>query len=106
MTMYKRILVGDNERVLVTRNKRFSNILEPGEYRIFTLLSNVEAEYFNIRDLVFASAWVDFIVKQRPEIAERYFIVVETSSVEVALVYADGKLVRVVAPGNRAAFWK
>ncbi len=104
--MYKRILVGDNERVLVTRNKRFSEILEPGDYRIFTLLRHAEVESFNVRDLVFASALVDFIVKERQEIAERYFTVVETSAVEVGVIYADGKLVRVIAPGNRVAFWK
>ncbi len=104
--MYKRILVGDNERVLVIRNKRFSKILEPGEYRIFTPFGKVEAEYFNTRDLAFAGPWVDFIVKERPAIADRYFTVVETSAFEVAVVYADGKLVRVVAPGVRAAFWK
>ena len=68
--MYKRILVGDNERVLVTRNKRFSKILEPGEYRIFTLLSNVEAEYFNIRDLAFASPGTGVGIALRPPAAE------------------------------------
>ncbi|HVY91992.1 MAG TPA: SPFH domain-containing protein, partial [Bryobacteraceae bacterium] len=104
--MYKRILVGDNERVLVTRNKRFAEILEPGEYRVLTFLARVEVECFNVRDLAFTSPWADFIVKERPRIAERYFTVVETSATEVGVVYADGKLVRVIAPGNRVAFWK
>ena len=35
--MLRRILLGDNERVLVIRKRRFAEILEPGERWIFTL---------------------------------------------------------------------
>ncbi len=104
--MLRRIFVGDNERVLLVRRKRFVNILAPGEYRIFTLGRNIELVRSNIQDLVFTSEWTDYLVKQRPELTARYFTVVETADSEVAVVYLDGKLSRVIGPANRVLFWR
>ncbi len=104
--MLRRILVGDTERVLLIRKRRFAEILGPGEYWIFTLGRNIEVERCNTRELVFVSDWCDYLVKERPEIADRYFTVVETADCEVAVVYLDGKLARVIAPAKRVLFWK
>src|SRR5271165_7018627 len=104
--MFRRILVGDNERVLLIRKKRFADILAPGEYWIFMLGRHVELERHNTKPLVFTSEWADHLVKQRPELASRHFTVVETPDSQVAVVYLDGKLARVVAPGNRVLYWR
>jgi regulator of protease activity HflC (stomatin/prohibitin superfamily) len=104
--MFTRIIVGDNERVILARNKRFDRILGPGEYRIFTLGRGIEQERCNTRDLVFASDWANFIVKERPETAAEYFTVIETSDSQVAVIAVERKVVRVVAPGKRVLFWK
>src|ERR1700736_2244826 len=104
--MFRRVLVGDNERVLLIRKKRFADILAPGEYWIFTLGQDVALERYNIKGLVFASEWADYIVKQRPEVASRHFAVVETTDSQIAVVYLDGKVSRVIAPGNRMLFWR
>jgi hypothetical protein len=63
--MLRRILVGDNERVLVIRKRRFAEILEPGERWIFTLAQEIELERYNVRDLVYAGEWADYIVSSR-----------------------------------------
>ena len=104
--MIRRILVGDNERVLVIRKRRFAEILEPGEHWMFTLGQGVELVYENVRDLVFSGEWASYILNSRPEIAARQFVVVETSDAQVAVVYLDGRLARVVPPSNRVLFWK
>ena len=104
--MFTRILVGDNERVLVARNKRFSRILGPGEYLIFTLGRDMAFERFNTRDLVFASDWADFIVKERPEVASEHFMVIETSDSQVAVIAVERKVARVIGPGKRVVFWR
>ena len=104
--MLRRILVGDNERVLLIRKRRFADILAPGEYWILTLGRNIELERYNTRELVFASDWSDYLVKDRPELASRYFTVIETADSQVAVVYFDGKLSRVIGPGKRALYWK
>src|SRR2546429_7081816 len=104
--MLRRVLVGDNERVLLIRKKRFNDILVPGEYWIFTLGRGVELERHNIKDLVFAGERADYIVREQPELASRYFTVVDTADSQVAVVYLNGKLARVVKPGNRVLFWR
>ena len=102
--MLRKIFVGDNERVLVVRKRRFENILGPGEYWIFAF--GVELLRFDITGLVFANEWADFIVTQKPEFAARYFTVVETTDSQVAVVYLDGKVARVIAPAKRVLFWR
>ena len=104
--MLRRILIGDNERILVTRKRRFAEILEPGERWMLVLGRGIELVRYNVRDLVFSGEWADYIANRRPEIAARYFTVVETSAVQVAVVYLDGKLARIVPPSSRVLFWK
>ena len=104
--MLRRILVGDTERVLLIRKRRFADILGPGEYWIFTLGRKIELERFNTKDLVFASEWADFLIKERADLVSRHFTLVETADAEVAVVYLDGKLSRVIGPAKRVLFWK
>lgn len=104
--MLRRILVGDNERALLIRNKRFAGILNPGAHWILTLGRTVELERHNVREVTFVSDWTDFIAKATPELAAEYFIIVETNESQVAVVYLDGKLTRVIGPAKRALFWR
>lgn len=104
--MLRRILVGDNERVLLIRKRRFADILGPGEYWILALGRNIEVERFNTRELVFASDWSDYLVKERPQLVSRYFTAIETADSQVAVVYLDGRLARVIAPGKRVQLWR
>lgn len=104
--MFRRLLVGDNERVLVVRKKRFDTLLGPGEYWFLTLGRQLTFERHSVSATAFASEWADFIVKERPRIAAEFFTVVETTDSQVAVVFADGRICRVVSPGRRALFWK
>jgi hypothetical protein len=104
--MLRRILIGDNERVLAIRKRRFAEILEPGERWMFTLGRGIELERHNVRELVYSGEWADYIVNSRPEVAARYFSVVETSDAQVGIVWLDGRLARVVGPSSRVLYWK
>jgi regulator of protease activity HflC (stomatin/prohibitin superfamily) len=104
--MLRRILIGDNERVLVIRKRRFAEILEPGERWMFTLGRGVQLESRNVRELVYGGEWADYIANSRPDVAARCFTVVETSDAQVAVVYLDGRLARVIGPSSRVLFWK
>lgn len=104
--MFWRVQIGENERVLLTRKGRFVDILTPGVYWFFTLGQGYEFERHNVRDNTLVSEWADYIAAKRPDLAEQYFTVVETGDTEVAAVYFDGKLSRVVGPGQRVLFWR
>jgi regulator of protease activity HflC (stomatin/prohibitin superfamily) len=105
--LWKRIVVGDQERVLVAKNGRFKGIFLPGEYRVFVAPGvSLEVEKHNVRDLVFRSTWADYLAQERLEVAERYFTRVETNDVQVAMVYVDGKLFSVLHPAKRVLYWR
>jgi len=104
MSVLRRILVGDQNRVLLIRKGRFANIFEPGEYWIFG--TGVETVTFTVGELVFENPWTGYVMKERPELAARMFTIVETGDMQVALVFHDGKLARILGPGKRALYWK
>jgi regulator of protease activity HflC (stomatin/prohibitin superfamily) len=105
--LFKRIVVGDQERVLIAKNGRLSGILAPGDYPMFVAPGTaLETERFNVSARVFESAWSEYLAKERPDLMEKYFVRVETSDVEIALVYLDKKLFMVVPPAKRALLWK
>ena len=98
--MFRRILVGDNERVLVIRKRRFAGILAPGEYLMFTLGRGIEFERHNVKQSMLSSEWTDTIVRHFPDLAARHFTVIETGESQIALVYTDGRLLRVLPTSN------
>lgn len=105
--LWKRIVVGDQERVLMAKNGRWKGIFLPGEYRVFAAPGVcLETEKHNVRDLVFRSKWADYLVKEQPQIAERHFTLVETSERQVGMVYVDGRLFTVLTPAKRVLFWR
>ena len=104
MSILRRVLVGDQNRVLLIRKGRFAGILEPGEHWIFG--AGVETVTFNISEWVFDNAWAAYVVKEHGELAARMFTMVETGDSHVALIFHDGKLARVLGPGKRALYWR
>ncbi len=102
--MLRRVLVGDKERVFLIRKGRFEDILAPGEYWIAGF--GVVLERHNTHEYVLVSEWTDFLVRERWALVSRYFTPVETGDAEVAVVYFNDKVTRVVGPGERILFWK
>ncbi|MCC6538846.1 MAG: slipin family protein [Bryobacterales bacterium] len=105
MFYFRRVLVGDQERALIARRGRFDTMLGPGAYwlagpgiavEMFSLAASPEC----------ITPWADYLVKEQPAIVERFFTVIETADSEVAAIYFDGKLARVLAPGRRVLYWR
>ena len=106
LSLFKLISVGDRERGLLIDSGRFVRVLEPGRHLVATFGRNVEAVICPISEPAFRADWADVLVRERPEVVARYFTIVATRDEEVAIVYADGKALRVVPPGKRVLFWK
>jgi regulator of protease activity HflC (stomatin/prohibitin superfamily) len=104
MSMLRNIIAGDHELIFVIRKRRFATILMAGEYWIFGRY--IELERHNTRELVLSSEWADTIVRNHPELAARHFVVVETNDSQVAIVYRDGRLTRIVPPGQRVLYFR
>lgn len=104
MLLFQSIVVRENERALIARHGRFLRILEPGIHRV--LAWGLTTEMWQITEPELRTAWKDILVRRYPEVVERHFILVETGDTEVAIVYADAKVLQVMTPGKRALFWK
>ncbi len=102
----KRILAGDQERVLVIRQGRFERILGPGAHWIRTVPGPVQFETHNIGEISLTGTWGDYLVKERAAEAEQYFTIVETRDNEVAVISFDGNIAKLIGPGKRWLFWR
>ncbi|MCB9383359.1 MAG: slipin family protein [Bryobacterales bacterium] len=89
---------------MLTRQRRFETILEPGSHWLFGL--GLEAELHNTRSPEMVSPWADYLASKRADVAAAHFVIVETGDTEVAIVSFDGKLARVVGPGRRVLYWR
>lgn len=105
--LWKRIVVRDHERSLVAKNGKFHKILTPGKHVVFSWPGVwLDLETFDVRDLVFRSAWKNRLLRERPDVVAEHFHVVRTNRVQVAMVYADDRLIQVMPPGRRMLFWR
>jgi len=105
MTM-KRVWIAQHERALVWENKRFSGVLEPGKHWLIKLFGTVEFQVYDLTVPEFEHPRVDFLVKEARPTMENHFHIVELTDSEVGLVYKNGKLASVLAPGKRQLYWK
>lgn len=103
--MIKLIVIGDRERALLVRKSRLERILTPGVYRIFDPFNACEVERVSLDSQLFTGEWSRFIMATRPDLVQEHFTVVETGPNEVALIYAEGKLIASLSPDKRQLFW-
>lgn len=102
----KRIVIAQHERGVYLKDRSIVKILEPGIYRVFDLLGRVAVEVQNLTVPEFNHPYVDVLVKENRELVNKYFQFIELGEYEVGLVYKNGKLNGVLAPGTRQLYWK
>jgi len=103
---FKRIVIAQHERGVYLKDRSIVKILEPGIYRVFDLLGRVAVEVQNLTVSEFNHPYVDVLVKENRELVDKYFQFIELGEYEVGLVYKNGKLNGVLAPGTRQLYWK
>ena len=102
----KRVIIAQHERALVWKNKTFAGVLEPGKHWLTAPFSDVSFQTYDLTVPEFEHARVDFLVKEARPLMERYFDIIELGDSEAGLVYKNGKLAGVLAPGKRQLYWK
>jgi hypothetical protein len=101
----KRTVIAQHERGLKWQNQRFAGVLEPGVHWIADPFGRIEIETYDLTEPAFAHKRADFVLKEARDICERYFQVVELGDREVGVVYRNGKVNAVLAPGTRQLYW-
>ena len=102
----KRIVIGDGERGLCFRNRRFQSVLMPGVYRVFDPMRRINVETFHVDELRYIGPHQDVLIERLGEQLAEYFVLADIGVDEVGLVQVNGKLDQVLAPGSRELFWK
>src|SRR5262245_38291403 len=102
----KRVTIAQHERALVWKNGIFWRVLEPGVSWLVAPLARIDVQRYDIGVPEFENARIDFLLKEARATMERYFQVVELGDREAGLVYQDGKLAGVLAPGKRQLYWR
>ena len=102
----KRIVIAQHERGVYLEDRSIVKILEPGVYRIVDFFGRITVEVHNLTVPEFNHPYVDVLVKEQRALCEQHFQVIELGEYEVGLVYKNGKLNGVLAPGTRQLYWK
>jgi hypothetical protein len=98
MLMLRKVVVGDAERGLVYRNKRFQRVLVPGVHWLFAWTGDFEVTMHNIAIAEYAGKDVDALIARLGAMLGDTFVLADLGMQEVGLVLKNGKLEDVLAP--------
>ncbi len=105
MFAYKRVVIGDHERGLHMKNKRFQGILGPGVHRYWDWLNRQKVEVFDTTEAEFTHPQRDALFKAHEAVMTEQLQKIELSAHQVGLVYKNGRLSGVLPPESRVAYW-
>jgi len=78
----------------------------PATYRFFGLQNRYAVEQFDLANPAFTHRLVDYLLEAERDTVDRLFEVVETNANQVAVFYHNKRLTAVLAPNERALYWK
>jgi hypothetical protein len=91
----------------MTRNGRFARLLTPGVYRIFAPpMLRIGMESHELSSPLLKSHWTPFLIQKRPDLVSRHFVVVQTGSLDLAMISVNGTLYDVLLPEKTVLLWK
>jgi hypothetical protein len=106
MFWIKQIVIGDGERGLLYRNRRFQRVLPPGVYHFVDPRKRIAASVHNLAKLEYTGADIDVLMALMDGALAECFDVADIGTQQVGLVLKNGKLEDVLAPGTRKLYWK
>ena len=104
--MATRLFIAQSERALLWRRGRFVGILEPGVRWVVQPFAYIAVQLYDLRVPEFEHPRLDELLAQARTTMERHFQIVELGESEVGVVYKNGTLAGVLAPGKRQLYWK
>ena len=103
---YQKFIVRKHERGLLFKDGDFMKFLAPGTYRYLGLGNRYSVERFDLSVAAFEHRLKDYLIQAERDEIDRLFILVETHSDEVALVYLNERVTSVLGPAERKLYWK
>ncbi len=105
--MFKTVFIKKNERGLLMERGDFVRVLESGEHRLsLNPFKRQNVTIFAADSEFNDETLLNYLQKNEAEVVARYLHVFELNDQEAGLLYANNKLVEILAPGTRRAYWK
>jgi regulator of protease activity HflC (stomatin/prohibitin superfamily) len=104
MQLWKTVVVGDGERGLEYRNRRFRRVLAPGVYRYWNASAKVEVRVFDLARAEYEGRDADALIERLGAHLAETFVLADIGVEDVGLVSRNGKLEDVLAPGTRKLY--
>jgi regulator of protease activity HflC (stomatin/prohibitin superfamily) len=106
MFLSTKVVIGDAERGLVYKNRRFDSVLLPGVYRLKSLFQNMEVTVQNVTSIEYVGKDVETLIARLGDHLSDTFLLADIGVKEVGLLLKNGKIEDVLAPGSRKLYWK
>jgi regulator of protease activity HflC (stomatin/prohibitin superfamily) len=104
MKLWTKVVIGDGERGLMYRNRRFVRVLAPGVYRLVDAFGRVEVRVLDLPRAEFEGKDADALIERLGSSLADTFVLADIGVNEVGLVSKNGKLEDVLAPGARKLY--
>jgi len=98
---YKRIIIGEHERGIHMRNKRFQAVLGPGVYHFMDPLGRDQVQVYDLGRVEFEHPQLDVLLEGHGAELQEHLQVVELDARQVGLLYRDGRLSGLLTPESR-----
>lgn len=106
MIFRKRIVIADNERALVFRDRQLTDVLATGVHYITDVLGRVSVKVFDVTDPEVRNIQIKTLMRNKAQLCKQYFEEISTDETEIALIYIDGKFKSLMAPQSEKIYWK
>ena len=103
--LFLRTIVAPHERAFEIKNRAVTDVLGPGVYWTVPFVTS-DLMVFDLRDAESNYPYMDALYATQESLVDEYFVVADLSDTQAALVYLDGKLTDILAPGTRTFYWK
>ncbi|MEO5625862.1 MAG: slipin family protein [Dokdonella sp.] len=104
MKLWNKVVVGDGERGLEYRNRRFVRVLVPGVYRYVNAFDKVDVRVLDLARAEYEGKDADALIERLGTTLGDTFVLADIGVNEVGLVVKNGKLEDVLAPGARKLY--
>ena len=104
MKVWNKVVVGDGERGLEYRNRRFVRVLVPGVYRYLKAFDHVDVRVLDLARAEYEGKDADALIERLGATLGETFVLADVGVNEVGLVVKNGKLEDVLAPGARKLY--